>query len=92
MSAAKKSLASEMGAIAGAMAQAAAEKRVYEAANPAKVRVTARMNERDIASLSTRMTTDLPTEKLGEAVSAVVQMCWQEGHDPVNFHLIVHFE
>ena len=57
----------------------------------AAVSVQVRLNEKTIHSVTEHMSTDLPAEKLGELVARAVQTAWSEGHDPVDFHLVVHF-
>lgn len=38
------------------------------------------------------MSSDLPTEDLGEAISSAISAAWAMGHDPTTFHVTIHFK
>lgn len=44
-----------------------------------------------IAKVSTTMSTDLPAENLGEILADAVNAAYKEGHDPVDYSIVVRF-
>lgn len=57
----------------------------------ATVTVHIRENEQTVVEVSTKMSTDLPAENLGEILASALNKYWQSGGDPVNCHAVVFF-
>jgi len=66
-------------------------------ANVKKARVTVKVyldgrpHAAPIVAVETTMTNDLPADNVGEIVCQAINKAWKDGHDPVNFSVVISF-
>lgn len=51
-----------------------------------------KMLQKPVVVVTTQMSTDLPTENLGEILTDCLQEVWSRGNDPVNYTFVVEFD